>query len=86
MTSVIAANSGLVAVGWVGSVGGTTSEAAVWTSTDGIFWSRVPHDDEAIGKGVMWGVIFTERGLIAVGEDGINGVVWTGPDYLGGER
>lgn len=86
MNSVAVTDSGLVAVGWVGWVGGTNSEAAVWTSVDGIDWSRVPHDPEAMGNGVIWDVISTERGLIAVGEVGTAGAVWTGPEDVGGDR
>ena len=76
MNSVVVGDAGLVAVGWIGSVGGPNSEAAVWTSLDGIIWSRVPHDEEAIGKGLMWDLVKTDRGLIAVGTDGTNAAVW----------
>lgn len=76
MNSVVVADSGLVAVGWTGWIGGPNSEAAVWTSEDGIIWSRVAHDEEAIGNGVMWDLINTDRGLIAVGTDGTNAAVW----------
>jgi len=76
MNSVVVGDAGLVAVGWIGSVGGPNSEAAVWTSLDGIIWSRVPHDEEAIGKGLMWDLVNTDRGLIAVGTDGTNAAVW----------
>lgn len=85
MNSVVVTNSGLVAVGWVGWVGGTNSEAAVWTSVDGIVWSRLSHNEQ-MGNGVIWDVVRTERGLIAVGESGTNGAVWIGPGYAGGER
>ena len=76
MNSVVVGDSGLVAVGWIGWVGGPNSDAAVWTSVDGIVWTRVPHDDEAIGNGLMWDLINTDRGLVAVGTDGTDAVVW----------
>lgn len=79
MNSVVVVDSGLVAVGWEGWTGGPNSRPAVWTSPDGIVWSRVPHDKEGIGSGLMWDVISTEKGLVAVGSDGTNAVVWLGP-------
>jgi len=76
MNSVVVSDTGLVAVGWIGSVGGPNSDAAIWTSLDATVWSRVPHDEEAIGNGLMWGVVNTDRGLIAFGSDGTNAAVW----------
>jgi photosystem II stability/assembly factor-like uncharacterized protein len=76
MKAVAVGDSGLVAAGWVGWVGGITSKAAVWTSTDGISWSRVPHDDEAIGNGVMVALLSTDHGLLAFGSDGLDASVW----------
>jgi hypothetical protein len=79
MKSVVVGDTGLVAVGWIGWVGGPSSDAAIWTSDDGIVWSRVPHDEEAIGNGVVGDLINTDRGLVAVGTDGINAAVWVRP-------
>ena len=76
MKSVAVGESGLVAVGWIGWIGGPNSDAAVWTSVDGIDWSRVPHDQETIGAGLMLGLINTDRGLVAVGSDGTDAAVW----------
>jgi hypothetical protein len=76
MTDVAVSDSGLVAVGWVGWVGGLNSKAAVWTSTDGISWSRVTHDDQAIGNGLMWALLSTDHGLLAFGSDGMDASVW----------
>lgn len=75
MTDVTAAGSGLVAVGVDESQDGEVS--AVWTSTDGLTWTRVP-DDEAIFTGGMSSVITTESGVVAVGGDGPNAAVWVG--------
>jgi hypothetical protein len=54
---------------------------AVWTSVDGITWSRVP--DETISpEGFMWGVTAGGPGLVAVGSDGPNAAVWTSADGI----
>jgi hypothetical protein len=70
MTSVTAGGPGLVAVGvnW-GSGGG-----AVWTSVDGITWSRVPRDEAVFGAGITTSVTAGGPGLVAVGR------VWSIPD------
>ncbi len=87
MLSVIAGGPGLVAVGAEGSVAERDWVAAVWTSIDGITWSRVPHDEEVFGGAesqAMASVTVGGPGLVAVGYDwlGENGdvdaVVWTG--------
>ena len=75
MRDVVAVGSGLVAVGVDESQDGEV--AAVWTSVDGLTWSRVP-DDEAIFAGDMSSVTSTESGVVAVGGDGPNAAVWVG--------
>jgi hypothetical protein len=65
MSDVTAGGPGLVAVGAVGGVGG--SDALVWTSVDGITWSRVPHDEAVFGGGWMSSVTIGGPGLVAVG-------------------
>jgi hypothetical protein len=71
MLSVTAGGPGLVAVGLDSSTG--DEDAAVWTSSDGADWSRVP-DIEAILGGPdnqgMTSVTAGETGLVAVGQDG----------------
>ena len=47
MASVTVGGPGLVAVGYE-RMGGDL-DAAVWTSVDGLTWSRVPHDEGALG-------------------------------------
>jgi hypothetical protein len=69
MRDVTEGGPGLVAVGE------DTHAAAVWTSPDGITWSRVPHDPEVFGGSSMRRVAAGESGLIAIG-----GKVWTSPD------
>jgi hypothetical protein len=93
MTDVIAGGPGLVAVGIDGHWHGPNPKAAVWTSVDGITWSRVPHDDAVFGRTEdghyteMESVTVGGPGLVAVGGDrsGVDGqdggaAVWTSPD------
>jgi hypothetical protein len=82
MRDVIDTDAGLVAVG-----SGDGRQAVVWTSDDGITWSRVPdpesvfargnhapaHDDPKAGM-VMRSVTVGGPGLVAVGQDT---VAWT---------
>jgi hypothetical protein len=58
-------------------------DAAVWTSVDGIIWTRVPHDEAVFGEGVGFGsegfqgmnsVTAGGPGLVAVGFDGLDGL------------
>ena len=56
IAGVVAGGPGLVAVGsdyegGSGSDGGEISDgdAAVWTSPDGVAWTRVPHDEAVVG-------------------------------------
>ncbi len=84
MSSVTAGGPGLVAVG------SDEVDAAVWTSVDGITWSRVPHDESVFGGGdmSMSSVTVGGPGLVAVGSDGeiladvpdVDAAIWTSPD------
>jgi hypothetical protein len=70
MVSVTAGGPGLVAVGWDTSSG--SQDAAVWTSVDGITWSRVPNDESVFGgqhDQTMSSVAVGGPGLVAVGAD-----------------
>ena len=70
MTSVTAGGPGLVAVGFDG--GGIFSgeyNAPVWTSVDGLTWTRVPIDEAIIGGTGLESVTAGSRGLVAVGGD-----------------
>jgi hypothetical protein len=84
MSSVTAGGPGLVAVGSEGSV--DDLDAAVWTSVDGITWSRVPHDEAAfggLGNQVMVSVIGGGSGLVAVGAgDHLDAGMWTSADGI----
>ena len=84
MASVTAGGPGLVAVGsdYLGDGAG----AAVWTSPDGITWSRVPYDESVFGgehSPQMNSVTAGGPGLVAVGSNGgFRAVVWTSPDGI----
>jgi hypothetical protein len=64
MSSLVAGGPGFVAVG------GSDGDAAVWTSVDGLTWSRVPHDEAVFGgegESGMAAVAVGGPGLVAVG-------------------
>ncbi len=74
MSSVTVGGPGLVAVGGAGT------DAAVWTSPDGVTWSRVPNDGAVFTRAGMSSVTAWGLGLVAVGQDEPNAAVWTSPD------
>ncbi len=82
MLSVTAGGPGLVAVG-VDSVDDCGWDSAVWTSPDGVAWSRVP-DERTCDAGPydrMLSVTVGPSGLVAVGEEHSPGgaaAVWNG--------
>ena len=91
MLAVTAGGPGLVAVGWDQS--GGESDGAVWTSPDGISWTRIPHDEALFGgagRQTIYSVVAGGPGLVAVGADESGGdddaVVWTSADGLMWER
>jgi hypothetical protein len=67
MNDVIAGGPGLIAVGSE-SRGEETSGAAVWTSPDGITWSRMPNAEFLFGGAQMRSVAISGPGLVAVGQ------------------
>jgi len=99
MNSVTAGGPGLVAVGSDGAFEGNVGRwfyefsaevnAAVWTSRDGISWSRVPHDeavfgdgDDGMGSPQMLDVTAGGPGLVAVGVNRGEVPVWTSIDGI----
>ena len=90
MLSVAVGESGWVAVGFDDS--GGDFDAAVWTSSDGVVWSRVAHDEAVFGGGdqQMLSVAVGESGWVAVGVDGSGGdfdaAVWTSSDGVAWRR
>ncbi len=81
MEAVAAGGPGLVAVGQ--DYNGEGVGAAVWTSADGLTWSKVPSTLDTFGgsraRG-MWGVTSDGSGLVAVGAVGSGSAIWTSPD------
>jgi hypothetical protein len=89
MQSVTAGGPGLVAVGWDGHPHGGIGNAVVWTSVDGITWSRVPHNEAVFGRDDgqwMWSVTTGGPGLVAVGFDSSGAAVWTSVDGINWSR
>ena len=91
ITAVCAGPSGLVAVGYDAARG--DDDAAVWTSSDGISWSRLPRDQAIFGGAgdqIMTDVVRAGPGLVAVGSDGRQGkeraAVWTSVDGISWSR
>jgi len=87
MHAVTAGGPGWVAVGYDDS--GEDWNAAVWTSPDGVAWSRVPHDEALFGgenDQEIFGVIAAGPGLVAVGADDDSPAVWVSPDGLSWEK
>jgi len=87
MRAVTAGGPGLVAAGTDAS--GGDIDAALWTSPDGITWTRVPHDEAIFGgpgDQSIFGVAAGDSGVIAVGMDDMGGygdaAVWTSPNGL----
>ena len=81
MFGVTAGGPGVVAVGldWSGA------GEAVWTSPDGLAWTRVDYDEPSF-FGWMLSVTAGGPGLVAVGVDrssnDVDAAVWTSPDGL----
>lgn len=75
---------GWVGVGWEET--GSSRNAAVWTSSDGLAWSRGPHDESLFTDHRMYGITAGGPGLVAVGCDWTGGdrdaAVWISPDGL----
>ena len=79
LNAVIAGGPGLVAVGWGKNPGSGSGAGMVFTSPDGVTWSRIPHDEAVFGgQEVGFGsesfqsmnsVTAEGPGLVAVGFD-----------------
>ena len=80
MSSVAAAGNGLVAVGsrWLDAENCQyeCQAAAVWTSTEGLMWRRVVHDEAVFEGHQMTSVTAGDRGVVAVGEGESNPAAW----------
>jgi hypothetical protein len=90
MAWVTVGGPGLAAVGYEGD--SETMRAAVWTSADGLAWTRVPYDEAVFGSAAATGtttmssVVAGGPGLVAVGAEwggeDQDGAVWTSADGL----
>jgi hypothetical protein len=90
MNAVVAGGPGFVAVGWETL---EESDAAVWTSPDGLAWTRLPHDEAVFGgycHQFMKDVVVAGPGLVAVGGDCSHGdrdaAVWVSANGLAWSR
>ena len=93
MSSVIASGPVVVAVGegevrWAGE--SRAGSAVVWTSPDGISWTRVADDENVFGDALMADVTVGGPGFVAVGStnrhDGRDAAVWTSVDGISWSR
>jgi hypothetical protein len=79
VSDITAGGPGLVAVGW--TLQSDVDTATVWTSLDGIAWSRVLDDQQVFGPyAEIDDVTAGGPGLVAVGSYGDAAAVWTSPD------
>jgi hypothetical protein len=79
MLGVSAGGPGFVAAGVV-SAGYGGSDAAVWTSKNGLSWESIPDSGLVFGfegNQAMAGIAAAGPGLVAVGDDGDAAAVWT---------
>jgi hypothetical protein len=77
--TVIAGGPGFIAGGEA------NGDGALWTSTDGVTWDRVAHDDDLFGAGAISDLVAGDNGYVAVGGDG-GGAIWFSPDGVSWER
>lgn len=77
MLSVTAEGPGLVAVGWSQP---RMSNTPVWTSVDGVTWTRVAHEQGPAIRGAMASIAAGGPGLVAVGARDGQGTAWTSAD------
>ena len=76
MSAVINDGPGFLAVGWAGSQG---TGAAVWTSPDGLTWTRVL-DSPGLVRAQMQSVVKLDGGFVAVGWGSTGATAWTSQD------
>lgn len=92
---VVASDAGFVMVGNEQDEEGD-QDVAVWTSLDGLAWTRVPHDEDVFGGDGLQaagGVTYGDFGFVAVGYDvdlnqGVDFdlAVWVSPDGVSWSR
>jgi hypothetical protein len=72
---------GLVAVGSADSGSESGTDAAVWTSPDGLHWTRLPSQPD-FADAAMFAIVATGSGLVAVGRGAQGAAVWTSTDGI----
>ena len=90
ITDVVASADGWLAVGRRDPAcnfdcGTTPSRAYVWTSSDGLQWTRVP-DQNALKGGGLAAVTRADQGFVAAGVASAHAAIWTSPDGLAWSR
>ena len=84
ITDVVASDGGWLAVGRRDpscniECGTAPSRAYVWTSSDGLHWTRIP-DQAALKGGGMVAVARSGQGFVAAGVGAARAVIWTSTD------
>jgi hypothetical protein len=90
ITDVVASADGWLAVGRRDPAcnldcGTTPSRAYVWTSSDGLHWTRIP-DQNALKGGGMAAVTRADQGFVAAGVASAHAAIWVSPDGLAWSR
>jgi hypothetical protein len=70
MSAIAASDAGFVAVGFESSLGIESADPAVWTSRDGLIWTRTPDPGAKLaapGSQAMAAVVIGPDGMVAVG-------------------
>ncbi|HSH11539.1 MAG TPA: hypothetical protein VLA10_07115, partial [Ilumatobacter sp.] len=81
LRTILAAESGLVALGWAEHDG--SYDVAVWTSTDGTDWVRATHDEDELGgpgEQMVNDIAEGDLGLVAAGRDAADAAIWISTD------
>ncbi len=91
MSDITTGGPGLVAVGWEGFM--SEDDAAIWTSPDGLTWTKVPRDENVFGGSglqIMTAISNGDPGFVAVGQQSTNNewdaAVWASEDGLNWSR
>jgi hypothetical protein len=72
---------GLVAIGSAQTGSEIGTDAAVWTSPDGLHWTRLPSQPD-FADAAMYAIGAYGSGLVAVGQGALGAAVWTSADGI----
>ena len=81
MNDIVLGPHGLVAVGAAQSGSELGTDAAVWTSPDGLKWTRLPSQPD-FADASMFTVVGSSSGLVAAGQGAQGAAVWTSTDGI----